>query len=134
MPLRSSDLDQAARYVQRATDLMGDVAQTRRLRGILELAIRRPSPGDNFVGDAAPEIRSTGNDCGECDTARCANGNWNIAFEITEREYTLEMATSCLTDRKREVETRCDLARFPNLQPKIPEPTVVDDRIRWPTR
>lgn len=56
MPLRRSDYDQAARYLQRAVELIGDAPQTQGLRGIIDLAIRRLSPGDSFVGDAAAEI------------------------------------------------------------------------------
>jgi hypothetical protein len=56
--LQRSDYDQAARYVQNANELLerAPAAQTRVLRGILDLAIRRLSPGDHFVGDAAAEI------------------------------------------------------------------------------
>jgi hypothetical protein len=60
--LQRSDYDQAGRYLQRACELMerGAAAQTRGLRGILEQAIRRLSPGDHFVGDAAAEINVLG--------------------------------------------------------------------------
>jgi hypothetical protein len=56
--LQGSDYDQAARYLQHATELLERDArgQTRVLREVLELAIRRLLPGDCFVGDAAPEI------------------------------------------------------------------------------
>lgn len=57
--LQRSDYDQAARYLRHACDLLerDAKAQTRILReNILELAIRRLSPGDHFVGDAAAEI------------------------------------------------------------------------------
>jgi hypothetical protein len=56
--LQRSDYDQAARYLQHANELLerGAKVQTRVLRDILDLAIRRLSPGDHFVGDAAAEI------------------------------------------------------------------------------
>jgi hypothetical protein len=56
--LRCSDYDQAARYFQHAIELLEREAkaQTRVLRDILVLAIRRLAPGDHFVGDAAAEI------------------------------------------------------------------------------
>jgi limonene-1,2-epoxide hydrolase len=56
--LQRSDYDQAARYLQHANELMARDAssQTRGLRDILDLAIRRLSPGDHFVADAAAEI------------------------------------------------------------------------------
>jgi hypothetical protein len=55
--LQRSDYDQAARYLQHANELLARdaEAQTRGLRDILDLAIRRLSPGDHFVGDAAAE-------------------------------------------------------------------------------
>lgn len=58
MTLRRSDYDQAARYLAHACELLerDAAAQSRGLREILGLAIRRLSPGDNFVGDAAAEI------------------------------------------------------------------------------
>jgi limonene-1,2-epoxide hydrolase len=58
MKLQRSDYDQAARYLQHAIELLerDAASQTRGLREILELAIRRLSPGDHFVGDAAAEI------------------------------------------------------------------------------
>jgi hypothetical protein len=58
MTLRRGDYDQAARYLQYACDLM-DRQVPGKLRATLEvlrLAIRRLSPGDHFVGDAAAEI------------------------------------------------------------------------------
>jgi len=56
--LQRSDYDQAARYLQNANELLerAAAAQTRVLRGIIDLAICRLSPGDHFVGDAAAEI------------------------------------------------------------------------------
>jgi limonene-1,2-epoxide hydrolase len=56
--LQRSDYDQAARYLSHANELLARdaAAQTRGLRDLLALAIRRLSPGDNFVGDAAAEI------------------------------------------------------------------------------
>ena len=58
MPLRRSDYDQAARYLQHACDLMASQApgKMRATLEVLRLAIRRLSPGDHFVGDAAAEI------------------------------------------------------------------------------
>jgi hypothetical protein len=58
MTLRRGDYDQAARYLQHACDLM-DRQEPGKLRAtceVLRLAIRRLSPGDHFVGDAAAEI------------------------------------------------------------------------------
>jgi limonene-1,2-epoxide hydrolase len=56
--LRRSDYDQAARYLQHACDLLDSRApgKMRATREVLQLAIRRLSPGDYFVGDAAAEI------------------------------------------------------------------------------
>jgi len=53
--LKRSDYDQAARYLSHACELLerDAKAQTRVLRDVLDLAIRRLSPGDDFVGDAA---------------------------------------------------------------------------------
>jgi hypothetical protein len=58
MTLRRSDYDQAARYLQHACDLMDRQApgKMRATCEVLRLAIRRLSPGDHFVGDAAAEI------------------------------------------------------------------------------
>jgi hypothetical protein len=58
MTLQRSDYDQAARYLRYACELMERqaAAQTRALREVLGLAVRRLSPGDHFVGDAAAEI------------------------------------------------------------------------------
>jgi 3-deoxy-D-manno-octulosonate 8-phosphate phosphatase KdsC-like HAD superfamily phosphatase len=58
MPLRRSDLDQAARYLRHAGELLERDApgKTAALRKLLDLAVRRLSPGDNYVGDAAAEI------------------------------------------------------------------------------
>jgi len=58
MILRRSDYDQAARYLQHACALMDSQApgKMRATCEVLELAIRRLSPGDHFVGDAAAEI------------------------------------------------------------------------------
>jgi hypothetical protein len=58
MILRRSDYDQAARYLQHACELMDRQAPSK-LRAtveVLRLAIRRLSPSDNYVGDAAAEI------------------------------------------------------------------------------
>jgi hypothetical protein len=56
--LLRSDYDQAARYLKYACELLEreTPAQSRALRAVLELAVRRLSPGDHFVGDAAAEI------------------------------------------------------------------------------
>jgi hypothetical protein len=56
--LRRSDYDQAARYLKYACQLLEQHAfgKTTALRDVLELAVRRLSPGDNYVGDAAAEI------------------------------------------------------------------------------
>ena len=58
MALQRTDYDQAARYLKYACETLEreTPAQSRSLRGVLELAIRRLSPGDYFVGDAAAEI------------------------------------------------------------------------------
>ena len=58
MTLQRSDYDQAARYLQHACDLMDRKApgKLRATVEVLRLAIRRLSPGDNYVGDAAAEI------------------------------------------------------------------------------
>jgi hypothetical protein len=58
MTLRRSDYDQSARYLQRACDLMESQApgKMRATCEVLRLTIRRLSPGDNYVGDAATEI------------------------------------------------------------------------------
>jgi hypothetical protein len=58
MILSRSDYDQAARYLQHACDLMDSQAPGKMLATceVLRLAIRRLSPGDGFVGDAAAEI------------------------------------------------------------------------------
>jgi hypothetical protein len=58
MKLTRSDYDQAARYLQSACDLMNRQApgKMRATYDILQLAIRRLSPGDHFAGDAAAEI------------------------------------------------------------------------------
>ena len=56
--LLRSDYDQAARYLKHACELLEreSPAQSRAVRVVLELAVRRLSPGDHFVGDAAAEI------------------------------------------------------------------------------
>jgi hypothetical protein len=56
--LLRSDYDQAARCLQHACDLMDRQApgKMRATLDVLRLAIRRLSPGDHFVGDAAAEI------------------------------------------------------------------------------
>ena len=58
MTMRRSDYDQAARYLEHACQLLERQAygQTTTFRHVLHLAVRRLSPGDNFVGDAAAEI------------------------------------------------------------------------------
>lgn len=58
MTLRRSDYDQAARYLKYACELLERQAfgKTAALREVLQLAVRRLSPGDNHVGDAAAEI------------------------------------------------------------------------------
>jgi len=58
MTLRRSDYDQAARYVRYACELLERQAfgKTVALREVLQLAARRLSPGDHYVGDAAAEI------------------------------------------------------------------------------
>lgn len=62
MPLRRSDYDQTARYLKYACELLERQAfgqtfgQTMVARDVLQLAVRRLSPGDHFVGDAAAEI------------------------------------------------------------------------------
>ena len=58
MTLLRSDYHQAARYLQHACDLMDSNApgKMRSTCEVLRLAIRRLSPGDHFVGDAAAEI------------------------------------------------------------------------------
>jgi hypothetical protein len=58
MTLRRSDYDQAARYLKYACELLERqaFAQTMAARDVLQLAVRRLSPGDHFVGDAAAEI------------------------------------------------------------------------------
>lgn len=56
--LQRSDYDQAARYLQHACDLTDPQApgKMRATIEVLRLTIRRLSPGDHFVGDAAAEI------------------------------------------------------------------------------
>jgi hypothetical protein len=58
MSLLRSDLDQAARYLKYAYELLEREAfgKTAAIRKVLELAVRRLSPGDHYVGDAAAEI------------------------------------------------------------------------------
>lgn len=58
LKLRRSDYDQAARYLQRACELMDSQApgKMRATYDVLQLAVRRLSPGDHFVGDAAAEL------------------------------------------------------------------------------
>jgi hypothetical protein len=59
MHLKRSDLDQAVRYLEHARDLLqGEpLARMRAIREVLDLAIRRLSAGDFYVGDdAAAEI------------------------------------------------------------------------------
>ena len=56
--LRRADFDQAARYLRYACELLEReaFAKTVKVREVLQLAARRLSPGDHFVGDAAAEI------------------------------------------------------------------------------
>jgi hypothetical protein len=58
MPLHRSDYDQAARYLGYACELLERQAfgKTMATREVLQLAVRRLSPGDHFVGNAAAEI------------------------------------------------------------------------------
>jgi hypothetical protein len=58
MTLRRSDYEQAARFLKYASELLERQAfgKTAALREVLQLAARRLSPGDNFVGDATAEI------------------------------------------------------------------------------
>lgn len=55
---RRSDFDQAARYLRYACELLErqPFGKTVALREVLELAARRLSPGDHYIGDAAAEI------------------------------------------------------------------------------
>jgi hypothetical protein len=56
--LGRSDYDQASRYLAYACELLERQAfgKTMTIREMLHLAVRRLSPGDHFVGDAAAEI------------------------------------------------------------------------------
>jgi hypothetical protein len=58
MPLKRSDADQAVRYLQPARGLLEREpgARMRAIRELLRLAIRRLSPGDFYIGEAAAEI------------------------------------------------------------------------------
>ena len=58
MTLHRSDYDQAARYLRYACNLLERQAfgKTAGLRDVLQMAVRRLSPGDHYVGDAAAEI------------------------------------------------------------------------------
>jgi hypothetical protein len=58
MPLKRSDLDQAVRYLKHARGLLEGLpgAKTGATRDVLDLAIRRLSPGDFYAGNAAAEI------------------------------------------------------------------------------
>jgi limonene-1,2-epoxide hydrolase len=58
MTLNRSDYDQAARYLRFACELLEVEAfgKAAALREVLQLAARRLSPGDHYVGDAAAEI------------------------------------------------------------------------------
>ena len=58
MTLHRSDLDQAVRYLKYACELLEREAfgKTAAIRKVLELAVRRLGPGDNYVGDVAAEI------------------------------------------------------------------------------
>jgi hypothetical protein len=71
MSLRRSDLDQALRYLQHARELLErePLARMRATRGVLDLAVRRLSPGDFYVGDAAAEITVLRDIAGKVDGA-----------------------------------------------------------------
>jgi hypothetical protein len=58
MTLNRTDLDRAVRYLRHAGELLERQAfgKTVVVREVLELAARRLSPGDHYVGDAAAEI------------------------------------------------------------------------------
>src|SRR5580693_3758934 len=58
MTLHRSDYDQAARYLRYACELLERQAfgRTVTLREVLQMAARRLSAGDHYVGDAAAEI------------------------------------------------------------------------------
>lgn len=58
MPLQRSDYDQAASYLGCACEPLEQQAFGKAIgvREVLKLAVRRLSPGDHFVGDAAAEI------------------------------------------------------------------------------
>jgi hypothetical protein len=58
MTLHRSDYDQAARYLKYACELLEGQAfgKTVAIREVLQMAAARLSPGDHYVGDAAPEI------------------------------------------------------------------------------
>jgi hypothetical protein len=58
MTVHRSDYDQAARYLRYACELLERHAfgKTVALRDVLQMAARRLSPGDHYVGDAAAEI------------------------------------------------------------------------------
>ncbi len=58
MTLHRSDYDQAVRYVKYACELLEREAfgRTVTLREVLQMAARRLSAGDHYVGDAAAEI------------------------------------------------------------------------------
>jgi hypothetical protein len=58
MTLHRSDYDQADRCLKYAGELLEREAfgKTAAIRKVLELAVRRLSPGDHYVGNAAAEI------------------------------------------------------------------------------
>jgi hypothetical protein len=58
MTLHRHDYDQAARYLKYACELLEREAfgRTVTLREVLQMATRRLSAGDHYVGDAAAEI------------------------------------------------------------------------------
>jgi hypothetical protein len=58
MTLHRSDYDQAARYLKNACELLErqEFGRTVTLREVLQMAARRLSAGDHYVGDAAAEI------------------------------------------------------------------------------
>ena len=58
MTFNRSDLDQAARYPRYACELLEREAfgKTATLRETVQMVVRRLSPGDHSIGDAAAEI------------------------------------------------------------------------------
>jgi hypothetical protein len=58
MILQRSDYDQAARYLEYACEILEREAfgRTATVWDVLQIAVRRLSPEDHFVGEAAAEI------------------------------------------------------------------------------